>query len=167
LNMPYRYNLSVAWKHPQPEAFDAAVRDRVKARLQQAATLVAGGQYEAALEQLDAGLKLDPMPPILHNLRGHCLEKLARLSEAEAAYGRSRENMIGNLGSMGLINERIKRVATSTGAEFVDVKKLFDDFEHRTGGCCNKRLILDDCHPSPFGHAIMAREVLRRLRAAP
>jgi hypothetical protein len=104
------------------------------------------------------------MPAILHYLEAECLERLGRADEAEQAYARSRECMIGNLGSILGINEVIARVARDEGAELLDVRKLFDDWEHARGRHFNQDLIHDGCHPTPQGHRLIAEALDALLR---
>ena len=56
-----------------------------------------------------------------------------------------------------------QRVAAETGVELVDVIKLFDRDEHMLGRYFNETLILDDCHPSPRGHKLIADAIAARF----
>ena len=156
VTMPFNYRLSPAWKHPQFEAYDPVHRDEVRRLLREAGRLVQAGDCEAALPLADRALALDQRPPVLHYLRAECLEQLGRLDEAEAAYAQSREQMIGNLGSRLSINLVIRRVAARHDVPLVDAVRIFDDYEHAHGRHFNEDLILDDCHPSPTGHQLIA-----------
>jgi hypothetical protein len=156
LTLPFNHKLSPAWKHPQPESFDPAHRGEVRSAIRTAAGLLEGGKFPQSLAEIDRALTLDPLPPILHYLRGETLEGLGRSAEAETAYARCRENMIGNLGSRLSVNERIRKVASSTQARLVDVEQLFDEYEHARGHWFNADLIHDDCHPTPLGHRLIA-----------
>jgi lysophospholipase L1-like esterase len=164
LTLPFNHRLSPAWKHPQPEAFDAAHRDATRTAIHSAARAIETRTFDTALTEIDRALALDPAPPILHYLRGAALEALGRPLEAEAAYAQCRERMIGNLGSRLSINASIAKVAAETGAKLLDVEKLFEDYEHAHGACCNADLIHDDCHPTPLGHRLIA-EALEPLVA--
>lgn len=156
VTLPFNYRLSPAWKHPQFEAFDAAHVEPVRDLLHQAGRRVQSGDCAAALPLIDQGLALDPLPPVLHYLRAQCLEQLGRLEEAEEEYAQSREQMIGNLGSRLSVNQVIRRVAARFNVPLVDAARIFDDYEHAHGRHFNEDLILDDCHPSPLGHQLIA-----------
>ncbi|MBI3544062.1 MAG: hypothetical protein HY075_12395, partial [Deltaproteobacteria bacterium] len=162
--VPFSYKLSPAWRHPQPESFIAQYRDEVRAAVARGAELVARRDCEGALKVLRAAQAKDPEPPILSYLEATCLDELGRPLEAEAAYARSRENMIGNLGARLSINERIRRVALRHGAELVDLPKIFDEFEHQRGRYFNEELIADGCHPTPLGAELIAKALRARFR---
>ena len=83
--------------------------------------------------------------------------------EAEAAYARSREAMIGNLGSRLSINRVVREVAAEQEADLVDLRKIFDDYQHRRQRHFNTELIHDDCHPTPLGHALIAQHLEQLL----
>jgi lysophospholipase L1-like esterase len=154
--VPFNYRLSPAWKHPQFEAVDPAHRDEVRALVREAGALVQAGDCRAAQPRIDRAVALDPLPPLPHYLRAQCLEQMGDLDAAEAAYAQSRELMIGNLGSRLSVNDVIRRVAERFDVPFVDVARIFDDYEHSIGHHFNEDLIIDDCHPSPLGHQLIA-----------
>ena len=106
------------------------------------------------------------MPPVPHYLEAELLESLERPVEAEAAYARSREAMIGNLGSRLSINRVLREVAAEQEAELVDRRKSFDDYQHRRQRHFNTELIHDDCHPPPQGHTLIAQHLERLLGGA-
>ncbi len=164
LTVPFNHRLNIAWKHPQPEAPAPDTRAEVKALLKTAVPLVDAGSCPAALVDLDAAVALDPTSPLVHYLRGHCLAKLDRKLEAEAAYAQAREHMVGNLGSRLSVNRVIRRVAKETGAELVDVQALFTKHERDRGGFFNEHLIYDDCHPNALGQRLIAMAVDNLLK---
>jgi hypothetical protein len=154
--VPFNYRLSPAWKHPQFEAVDPAHRDEVRALVRKGGALVQAGDCPAAQPLIDRALALDPLPPLPHYLRAQCLEQMGDLDAAEAEYAKSRELMIGNLGSRLSVNDVIRRVAERFDVHLVDVARIFDDYEHSVGHHFNEDLIIDDCHPSPLGHRLIA-----------
>ncbi len=163
LTLPFNYKLSPAWKHPQPESFDPPSSKQIRKSIHTAATQCDENNFEEALRTLDAALAIDPYPTVAHHLRGYCLEQLDRPLEAEAAYAECREHMIGNLGSRLSINRRIRRVAKATDATLLDVRQMFDEHNHQTKRYYNVDLIHDDCHPTPEGHALIARALAAEL----
>lgn len=166
LTMPFNYKLSPAWKHPQPESFDPESAEQVRNAIHSAASLCDAGEFAEALKTIDAALALDPYPPVANYIRGHCLEQLGQLPEAEQAYTACREQMIGNLGSRLSVNERIREVAETTGVILIDVCQIFDEHNHRTGRYFNVDLIHDDCHPTPEGHQLIADAIAAELGIA-
>ena len=162
--IPFNYRLCPAWNMPQPESFDPRHEKEVRRAIRDTADLKSKGLLEDSIERAREGLLLDDKPPVLHYLVAECLEALGRHEEAELEYAQSRENVIGNFGSMLSINERIRRVAASTGVNLLDARKLFDEACHGAGQFYNEGLILDDCHPTPRGHEILAEGVASILR---
>jgi len=162
--VPFKYKLSVAWKEPQPQSMAPQHRDAVYDSIDLANDLIARGDYQAALENLEKALKLDPLVPVLHYMKAFCLEKRGRMLDAEEAYAQARENMIGNLGSVRSINQRIRKVAKDERIDLLDIKGIFDDRSHARGEFFNEHLILDDCHPTPLGHHYIAASLEGKIK---
>lgn len=156
VTMPYRLRLSPAWKHPQFEAVDPAHAERVRELLRRAGALVQDGDCAAAEALVEQALALDPRPPLLHYLRGQCLERRGELDAARAAYAESREQMLGNLGSRASVNAAVRAVAEREQVPLVDAAALFEAWGRAHGDPFQEQLILDDCHPSPTAHALLA-----------
>ncbi len=156
VTVPFRYRLSPAWKHPQFEAVDPAHRDEVRTLVREAGRLVQAGDCGAALPLTERAVALDPLPPLPHYLRAQCLEQLGRFVEAEEEYAQSREQMIGNLGGRLSINEVIRRIGARSDVPVVDAAQLFADYARTHGHRLDDDLIIDDCHPSPLGHRLIA-----------
>ena len=156
LTIPFKYRLSPAWKHPQPDSFDPQHSQQVRLSISDAVKRISKGEHDAALQVIQDALKLDPLPPVLHYLAAECLEARGDFSGARSAYAECREMMIGALGSRLSINRVIVRVARETGAELLDVQALFDRYERLQGEQFNGHLIHDDCHPTPRGHDVIA-----------
>jgi len=159
MTVPFNYRLSPAWKHRQPESFNPKHEAVVRSVIQTVPGMYESKRYADALNQLDKAIDLDPYPPVLHYLKGMCLQAMQKPLDAERAYAQCREHMIGNLGSCLSINERIVQVANEMGATLVDLRKRFDEVQHAKGGHFNADLIHDDCHPTPLGHQIIAGEL--------
>jgi lysophospholipase L1-like esterase len=166
MTVPFSYKLSPAWMHPQPLASSPANWQFVQQNLDRAAAAYQKGDHAAALEILDQTLAREPSAPVLHYLRALALEASGKPAEAEQSYALCREKMIGHLGSLPSINQIIRQVAATTQSELVDLQALFDDYEHSTGHYFNDSLILDDCHPTPLGHALIARSLAPLLLPA-
>ncbi len=161
--MPFNYKLNPAWACPQPESFAPEHRQVVRQNIRRAAQHLQQRQFREALSLLDEALALDPLPPILNYLRGECLEQLGQHAAAAEAYAACRENMIGHLGSRRSINERIRTVATSLGAELLDAQQVFDRYERSQGEYYSRDVFHDDCHPTPLGHRLIAEALAERF----
>ncbi len=166
MTMPFQYRLAPAWKQRQPLAGDPQHLETMTRLVTETLGLQDQDQPAEALERIREAIRLDPLPPVPHYLEAELLESLERPVEAEAAYARSREAMIGNLGSRLSINRVIREVAAKDGAELVDVRKIFDDYHHRRQRHFNSELIHDDCHPTPLGHSLIAQHLEPLLEVA-
>lgn len=162
---PFNYRLSPAWKQPQPECVRRDTCGVVRGLVHRAGGLIRRGNCSEALPLVERALLLDAAVPILHYMQGMCLEAAGDFPAAEAAYARSQEAKLGNLGSPAAHNERIRKIAKASGLELLDAKRLFDREAHRQGRYFNEGLVDDDCHPSPEGHRILARELARIIRS--
>src|SRR6185369_4918517 len=121
------------------------------------------GQPALALEALERALQREPAVPLLHYLKATALEAQGKLAEAEASYATAREKLVGHLGSIISINAITRKVAAATATELIDLPALFDRYEHNLGHYFNDDLIMDDCHPSPLGHRLIAEALLAQL----
>ena len=167
MTMPFNYRLSPAWKHPQPESFDARHEQDLSQQVKQAVRLMRNERYEESLQALDEALVLDQLPPVLHYLKAECHAVLGQHTEAENAFAECREQMIGNLGSRLSVNRCIREAAVANGAVLVDLEKVFDENQHAQQRYYNEDLIHDDCHPTPQGHRIIASELIPLIVDSP
>ncbi|GIS62500.1 MAG: hypothetical protein CM1200mP2_47250 [Planctomycetaceae bacterium] len=111
MTMPFQYPLAPAWKQRQPPAGNPRHLETMTRLVDETLALQDQDQPAKALERIREAIRIDPMPPVPHYLEAELLESLERPVEAEAAYARSREAMIGNLGSRLSINRVIREVA--------------------------------------------------------
>ena len=163
LTVPFSYRLSPAWMYPQPLAFSDGNAPVIRQSLDQAAADLQAGQPGEALEPLERALQREPAVPLPHYLKATALEAQGKLAEAEASYATAREKTVGHLGSILSINATIRKVAAATGTELIDLPPLFDRYEHNLSHYCNDDLIMDDCHPTPLGHRLIAEALLAQL----
>ena len=159
MTMPFQYRLAPAWKQRQPLAGDPHNLELMTRLINETVNLYEQKQFDTALKRIQFAIKIDPDTPVPHYLEAQLLESLDRPLEAEAAYARSREAMIGNLGSRLSINRVIREVAAKHNAELVDLRKIFDDFQHQQKRYFNAELIHDDCHPTPLAHGLIAQHL--------
>jgi hypothetical protein len=164
MSPPIKYRLSPAWSHPQPASFNAATRSRTDVLLKEAVRLLGTSDAPAALAAIDHAITLDPLPPIFHYVRGEILTRLGRVPDAEQAYLQSRENMVGHLGSSLSFHRVMDRLRQQVPIDFIDTHDLFARYERARGGeAFSERLVMDDCHPTPLGHRVIADELVRLL----
>jgi len=163
MTVPFNYKLSIAFMHPQPLYYTTTNKNRVQENIKLILRHIDRAEYKQAYKLIQQTLNLEPHIPLLFYLKGSVLEKTGQHSEAEKAYALSRENMIGHLGARLSINEAIRSIADSQNVELIDLKKLFDNWEHSHGGFYNSRLIPDDCHPSPQGQRLIAEALHQNI----
>jgi len=161
--MPFRYRLSPAWKYRQPLAYDAANQDQVAEHLEEGTAALERGDAAAAIEAFDLALLLEPEVPVLRYLKARALERAGDPDSAEQWYGRARDAVVGNLGSVESLNQRIRLVAREDGVGLADLKVEFDRRQHALGGHFNRDLFVDDCHPSREGQRLIAKVLARLL----
>ncbi len=163
MTVPFNYRLSPVWKHPQPWFYNRDNKATIESAVNKAVAAIESRQYQQALKILDNTIALEPELSLLHYLRAHSLEQIREFQEAELAYEKSREYMVGNLGSIPSLNRVTLKAAASNGVGVIDLKKAFDEAEHSKGHYFNETLVRDDCHPSDAGQALIAKEILRWL----
>ena len=164
VTMPFNYRLSPAWNQRQPWCSDPSLSHQVETATRRAVAHLDANQSAAALSVLDQHLPTGVLAPVAHHVRGECLARLGRSVDAEHAFARCREQMIGHLGCRLSVNRVMREVARSTGVTLVDARQLFDEAQHKRERYFNSDLVHDDCHPTPAGHALLAREVAKLLR---
>jgi len=163
MTMPFQYRLAPAWKQRQPLAGNPGNRKTMTRLIHETLQLQKQDHTDDALQRIQFAIKIDPDAPVAHYVEAELLESVGRPGEAEAAYARSREMTIGNLGSQLSINRVIREVAADQQAELVDLRKIFDDFQHNRKRHFNVELIHDDCHPTPLAHSLIAHHLMLRL----
>ncbi len=103
---------------------DAAASARVRELLQAAE---AADSPEDALELLDRALRIDPLRPDSHYLRGRTLLALNRAAEADRALRRARDEDICPLRATSEIVEIVREVAAEHAAPLVDFEATAAD----------------------------------------
>ena len=170
ITIPFNYRLSPAWNHRQPLASDPRWQSSIRKSLDTATTQLEQSDPAAAIRTLRAARRDSCESPLLHHIEGECLVRLGRMREAESAFARCREQMVGHLGGRLSVNRVIRSVARETGCDLLDARKLFDRKQDALDRFFNRDLIHDDCHPTPLGHHLLAvalREVLRPEDTSP
>ncbi|MFP6766942.1 MAG: SGNH/GDSL hydrolase family protein [Planctomycetaceae bacterium] len=163
ITVPFNYRLSPAWNHRQPLASDPKRQAPIRKALDTAIQQLAQSKPATALQTLQAASRDSCQSPLLHYIEGECLVRLGRMLEAESAFARCREQMVGHLGGRLSINRVIGSVAKETGCDLLDARALFDRKQHALDGFFNRDLIHDDCHPTPRGHRLLATALQRVL----
>jgi len=119
--------------------------------------LLAKGDAEDALAELDAAAAIDPTHALLQFLRGQCLLELERHAEARTACQLARDHDAAPQRALSAINDAIRSAARDAGVRLVDCAKRFEDESDH--GIVGKKLIEDYVHPTLLGHRIIAAEL--------
>lgn len=159
MTLPFNYKLSSSWASPQPIYRYKKNRDTINGLVKEVDTNIDNNHFGLAEAHIDQAIAIEPEISTLHYMRGYILEKTGRHLEAEEAYSLSKEYMVGDKGSILSIDSCIRGVAKSTNTDLIDVKKIFDEYEHSKGQYYNDSLIFDDCHPNELGHEIIANSL--------
>ena len=163
LSVPYNFRLTPIHKHPQPLALNPNNYNEVHSLLKKAEFEYNNKKYDSAMLNADLAIKIEPETPLGYYIKGLSLEQKLQFSEAEIQYSLSREHMMGNLGSIPSINKIIEKIAHDTNSEFIDLQKIFVEYNRSQNKFFNEKLIDDDCHPTPLGHQIIAEAILKKL----
>lgn len=164
MGVPLYYKLPPAWKHPQPWFYNPDNKESIKLMIGQVVRHIKTGLPELALPILDDAIELEPDVSILHYLKAYCLEQTRSYLEAEIAYKKSRDLMVGNLGSIPSMNSVSRNVAEKNKVGFIDLDATFAKYCHTNEAYFNELVMRDDCHPNDIGQQLIAETVLEYLK---
>jgi lysophospholipase L1-like esterase len=138
----------IAWAKPKPE-YDADVR-----ALRQVLEADRSDEAIALAKRLTDRFGEDAMVLYLH---ASALRAQSRGGEARALYRRAVELDPYPLRAFDAQNDAVRVHATTPGVAVVDVERLFA--RHAPDGLVGFDLVCDNCHPTPFGNALIARAI--------
>jgi tetratricopeptide (TPR) repeat protein len=138
----------IAWANPNPD-YDADVR-----ALRQLVEADRSDDAIALAVRLTERFGEDAMVLYLH---ASALRAQSRGDEALALYRRAVELDPYPLRAFDAQNDAIRVHAETTGVGVVDVERLFA--RHARDGLVGFDLVCDNCHPTPFGNALIARAI--------
>jgi len=168
LTIPFNYRLSPSfWRGPQPATLRPSVASAMAEHLQRAHQSMQAQDWAAAIRDIDQALTLDDSTAITHYMRAYCLEHSGDRLAAEREYERAREQVTGHVGARTTTNRIITEIARGSGSELLDIRQMFDRYEHERGHFFNEDLIHDDCHPTPLGHTMIADALASTILGAP
>ncbi len=134
---------------------------RVRRLLSQAVESQDRNDMAAAMQQVDAGLSIDPRNPELHYLRGKILVSLQRDSEAYTAFSAACDNDICTLRATSDMLQVLTDVANKRSIPLVDFQQLaIEKSPHQIPG---EQLFLDHVHPTIEGHRLLALQLLEAM----
>jgi lysophospholipase L1-like esterase len=124
--------------------------------------LLAAGQPGRALESVRRERESRGDEAMLAFLEGAALHGLDRDEEAREPFVHARAIDPIPRRAYDAFNRAVREKATLPGVHVVDVVRRFE--EHAHAGLVGFELICDNCHPTPLGNAIIAREIALALR---
>jgi tetratricopeptide (TPR) repeat protein len=138
----------IAWASPNPD-YDADVQ-----RLRRLLDADRSDEVIALAERLRDRFGEDAM---LLYLQASALRAQSRGGEARALYRRALELDPYPLRALDAMNDAVRAHAATPGVAVVDVERLFA--RHAPDGLVGFELVCDNCHPTPFGNALIARAI--------
>jgi tetratricopeptide (TPR) repeat protein len=168
LTVPLRYRLPVCFKHKQPYHLLSLAEPEEKKFMtlfNAAGQAQKKGEWARAIDLYQAALAIDPNSSFIYYQLGQTYEARQEFQAARAAYYLAREQMIGNLGAIQSINATIRDVSQRLQAGLVDAVAAFESAADQSQDYFGERLMIDDCHLSAKGHAIMAESVAQFIQA--
>ena len=139
------------------------LRARWHASVEQAETSMQAHDCQAALAALRDAEAVDDRPALLYYLRGRCLEELGDFSAADTDYRKASDLDEVPLGAPSSFNQILQDVARDTGARFVPVWPALTSASPH--GLVGDAFFADYVHPTPAGHAAIARALAQALGA--
>ncbi len=143
---------AIAWALDNP-SYDADV-ERIEG-------LLAGGEAEAALREVERVVAAFGEDAMMSWLAGKALAALGRSAEARAELLRAVDLDPYPWRVLSEFNAAIRAFAAEEGVLLVDVERAF--VEHSTDGLVGFDLVSDNCHPTPLGSAVAAGAIARRM----
>jgi lysophospholipase L1-like esterase len=124
----------------------------------EAELLLGRGRADQALAHLREALAKDPGAADLHFASARALDALRRFEEAKAEYLLAKDTDGFPHRALSSFNDTVRRVAREQGVLLFDAEEALmrASLEGIPGG----NLFLDQCHPNPAGHALIASGLL-------
>ena len=142
---------------------DAGARAEVEEAIRHAGAEISDGRPAEALERLKTLAARHPEAAGLHYRIAQARDALGDEAGAGIAYRLARDTDACPARALGDYNDAVRRLAASrAGAHLVDIEHLFEGAA--ADGIPDERLFLDDCHPRPEAHGLIAEEIGRVLR---
>jgi lysophospholipase L1-like esterase len=142
-----------------------SARVRVEEAIRLSGALLAAGQPAAARDAVAALARVHPEAAGLHFRLAQALDRLGQNELARQSFLAARDADACPARALGSLNEAIRQIARSEPGVFLaEVERRFE--QAVPDRIPDDRLFLDNCHPTPAAHALMAAEVERALAAA-
>jgi len=138
---------------------DAAEHAAVVANVR---ALLAAKNPAQALDEIQLAKPRFGDDAMLLYLEAQALRAEGRADEARPLYQQALDRDLVPRRAFGSLNERVRNAGAQDGVVLVDVASIFA--RHAKGGLVGFELICDNCHPTPFGHALIGRSIAAAMQ---
>ena len=128
---------------------------QVRAELGRVNKLISEGKHTDALKAATEILQDDPGSAAFHFLAAKCLDALGRPAAAKPHYIQARDTDAFPHRSISLLNNRVRAVAKAESVPLFDAEDVL--MRAARDAIPGFDLFVDQCHPNPDGHAIIAK----------
>ena len=124
---------------------------------------IAAGDLDAARSELASFSADYPSDAMATYLAGRIAAQAGDTAEASALFDTARETDPVVMRVLGRFNDFVRSLAADggDGVQLADIDRVFR--QASDGGLVGKALVSDNCHPTPKGSALIARELLRLM----
>jgi len=143
----------ISWQKKEGKAYDSNIAEISK--------LLDEGKVVEAKEKIEILLKQDKDDAMLVYLLGKVYFSTGDYKKAEKYLIRAKDLDPLPRRALNIFNEKVRELSGKKGVYLVDVERLFQ--KRSPGGIVGFNLIIDNCHPSPFGNSLVAREIIMRM----
>jgi lysophospholipase L1-like esterase len=112
-------------------------------------------QHDKALTLSRTVVEQDPRSAIFHFIAAECLVALGRKSEARESYVLAKDTDAFPHRALSSFNNSVREIASGPLVYLFDAEALFA--AESPDGIPGNNLFLDNCHPNPGGHDILAQ----------
>ena len=142
-------------KHIVPPGRDAAYESSVRV----VAGLVEDRRFDEAVARVGELLRTYPNDSMLLYLSGRAHTAVGDRDTAGSHLTRAKDLDPIPMRALSAFNEAVRRQSAMEGVHLADLASILR--QHAPGGLVGFSLIVDNCHPTPTGNAIISRELIR------
>lgn len=156
---------SSPFKSQHTDGLSAEDRRKAEALLARSLESANEAEWTAALEALDAAVRIDPRHAELHYRRGRALYALGRHADAKAAFIRARDEDVCPLRALSPMRAALSEVARTEESPLVDFIALLEEKLRLESGHTipGETYFLDHVHPTIEGHRLLAVQLVHEM----
>ncbi len=150
----YAFDQKVIFRNSEEETAWKQFFDQGKAALEKS-------EYYEAIKNFEEAKKLNGTYPMLFYDLGKAYAGMGDYSKAKVMYVKSKDLQIQSPGGDSYKTEALRTIASKYNLPFIDLQAALEEIA--THGIVGMELFLDHCHPSSFGHKIIAARIMQSL----